>query len=127
MEEEHCWNAIRYVERNPVRAGIVQRAEDYPWSSAAAHCGLRDDSLLSGECPLVLQVANWSEWLKGEPDAAVVEVIRRHTQGGRPLGSHHFLIRVGEQIGRDLLPKKRGPQKKDRADEEPPTALPLFG
>lgn len=39
MDETHLWTAVRYVERNPVRAGLVSRAEDYPWSSAPAHCG----------------------------------------------------------------------------------------
>ncbi len=34
FDESHLWAAVRYVERNPVRAGIVDRAEDYPWSSA---------------------------------------------------------------------------------------------
>jgi putative transposase len=37
MDVSHFWAALRYVERNPVRAGIVGRAEDYRWSSAAAH------------------------------------------------------------------------------------------
>jgi putative transposase len=43
LDEPHLWNAVAYVERNPVRAGLVRRAEDYPWSSARAHCGLRED------------------------------------------------------------------------------------
>jgi putative transposase len=51
MDEPHMWNAIRYVERNPVRAGMVEHAEDYLWSSAAAHCGLRDDILLDADFP----------------------------------------------------------------------------
>jgi REP-associated tyrosine transposase len=33
----HLWTALAYVERNPVRAGMVEAAVDYPWSSAAAH------------------------------------------------------------------------------------------
>jgi len=40
LDEWHLWAAVRYVERNPVRAGMVDRAEDHPWSSARAHCGL---------------------------------------------------------------------------------------
>lgn len=50
LDEPHLWAAIRYVERNPVRAGLVTAAEDYPWSSAASHCGLRDDPLA---CPFL--------------------------------------------------------------------------
>ena len=39
LDERHFWAAVRYVERNPVRTGMVEHAWDYPWSSAAAHCG----------------------------------------------------------------------------------------
>ena len=38
MSEKHLMGAARYVERNPVKADLVERAEDWPWSSAAAHC-----------------------------------------------------------------------------------------
>ena len=41
LDEEHLIAAVRYVERNPVRARMVRKAEQYPWSSAAAHCGGR--------------------------------------------------------------------------------------
>jgi len=37
LDERHLFLAVRYIERNPVRAGIVQRAEDYLWASASAH------------------------------------------------------------------------------------------
>jgi len=47
LDEAYLWTAIRYVERYPVRAGIVRKCERYPWSSAAAHCHLREDELLS--------------------------------------------------------------------------------
>ncbi len=129
MDESYCRNAIRYIERNPVRAGLVKRAEDYLWSSAAAHCGLRDDMLLSGDCPLVLEIPDWSDWLNVDFDNQEDEVLRQHTQTGRPLGSKEFLKRIGSQVGRDLLPKKRGPrgkvpQNSDSDAEE--TVGPLF-
>ena len=41
----------RYVERNPVRAGLVARAEEHAWSSAAGHCGLRKDAVLAEDFP----------------------------------------------------------------------------
>jgi len=93
LDEWHCWNAIRYVERNPVRAGLVKRAEDYLWSSAAARCGLRGDTLLSGECPLVHEIENWSDWLKIEDDR-MDSLIRRQTRLGRPIGSAEFIARL---------------------------------
>jgi putative transposase len=99
LDESHCWNAIRYVERNPVRAGLVKRAEDYLWSSAASHCGLRDDPLLSGDCPLVREVNDWSAWLKIEDDH-MDSLIRRQTRLGRPIGSAQFIGQLKQQNGR---------------------------
>ncbi len=45
---------------------MVERAEDYLWSSAAAHCDLRDDILVSREFPIPDVIANWHEWLQIE-------------------------------------------------------------
>jgi hypothetical protein len=39
LDEGHLWEALRYTELNPVRASLVRRAPDWPWSSAAVHCG----------------------------------------------------------------------------------------
>jgi len=117
MDWDYCRNAIRYVERNPVRAGMVKRAEDYLWSSAAAHCGLRDDLLLSGECPLVAELVDWGEWLRSPEDEAIQNAIRRHTRTGRPLGPKEFLLRLEQQTGRKLLPQKRGPKVKSSPPE----------
>ena len=49
LDEPYLWAALRYVERNPVRARIVRKAENYMWSSAAAHCGLREDAILTDD------------------------------------------------------------------------------
>jgi REP-associated tyrosine transposase len=107
MDWDHYVNAVRYVLRNPVRAGIVERAEDYLWSSAAARCGLRDDPLIAKDHPLVREITNWRDWLRIE-DPKADERIRRHTQTGRPLGSEEFVRNLELQIGRRLLPRKRG-------------------
>ena len=47
LDEAYLWASIRYVERNPVRARMVKKAENYRWSSAQAYCGLREDSRLT--------------------------------------------------------------------------------
>jgi putative transposase len=86
MDVPHAWGAIRYVELNPERAGMVTRAEDYPWSSASAHCGLRQDPLLS---PIPqsygLVIGNWSDWLAERYDTANDDLVRQHTRTGRPV------------------------------------------
>ena len=48
IETESYWlKCMRYVELNPVRAGMVSRSEEYRWSSARAHIAGRDDDLLT--------------------------------------------------------------------------------
>jgi putative transposase len=44
LDRNHLWHALGYVERNPVRAGLVTRVGDYTWSSAGAHLGGQDES-----------------------------------------------------------------------------------
>ena len=125
LDERYLWNAIRYVERNPVRAGMVQRAEDYAWSSAACHCGLREDLLLSTDLPLLNQIPDWSLWLSDEPSAEEMKFLRAQTQTGRPCGDDAFVRKIGAQIGRDLIPKKPGPKR--REPKKPESQNSLFG
>ena len=100
MDEEHTLNALAYVEVNPVRAGMVERAWDYPWSSAAAHCSEKvGDSLLNltrwrGQ----IGVASWRETLcAAVGDEVMAEKIRSHTRRGRPLGKHVYFQRKLQQ------------------------------
>jgi putative transposase len=79
------------VERNPVRAGIVRRAEDYPWSSAAAHCGLREDPIIDLDLPLIPLIPDWSAWLSQEERIEDLRFIREATQTGKPCTSDEFL------------------------------------
>src|SRR5687768_11054249 len=65
LDSDYFLNAVRYVERNPVTARLVERAEDYDWSSAAAHCGRRDDPLVGARPRSVIfgGIMDWSTWL----------------------------------------------------------------
>jgi len=112
-DEAHMWNAIRYVERNPVRAGMVERAEDYLWSSAAAHCGLRDDILLDSAFPPSGVIENWSEWLKVDLSDEEKRAIRRHTFTGTPWCTPEFLAQLEALTGRTLRPRKPGRPRKE--------------
>jgi putative transposase len=112
MDEAHMWNAIRYVERNPVRAHLVERAEDYLWSSAAAHCGLRSDILLTDDFPPPGIIVDWSEWLRIDHTDEDKKAIRRHLSTGRPWGAPDFLVELEAITGRQVHSRKRGRPKK---------------
>lgn len=111
LDESHLWAAVRYVERNPVRAGLAARAEEYAWSSAPAHCGLRSDPLLARGFPREGVVEDWSSWLAGE-QAEQTDAIRSRTMTGRPCGSMEFIERLEGLLGRILKPKKPGRKPK---------------
>jgi putative transposase len=112
LDERHLWNAVAYVERNPVRAGIVRRAEDYIWSSARAHCGLCEDPVITDDLPLIPLITDWSAWLAREERDEDLELIRSATATGRPCASEEFARMLEERLGKPCLRQKPGPKKK---------------
>jgi putative transposase len=125
LDEPHFLAAVRYVERNPVRAGMVMKAEDYPWSSAAAHCGLRVDPLLAPEPSswrLLEGIRDWSNWLAEGEDQPRSDLLRRNADKGLPCGSESFIRSLEAVTGRDLHFRPQGGQMK--ADEGDATLHP---
>jgi len=115
MDEPYLLAVARYVELNPVRAGLVPRAEDWLWSSARAHLSGRDDCLVK-VAPLLTMVADWGAFLRSAVPEEELRDLRRHGRTGRPLGSQTFLARLEETVGRILKPQKRGPKPKQKAN-----------
>ena len=109
LDQAHLSMATRYVELNPVRARLVRRPEDCPWSSAAAHLCGRDDALVR-VAPLLERFEDWGEFLAGGLTEAEAGLLRRHERTGRPLGGESFVLRLEALLGRLLHPQKRGPK-----------------
>jgi putative transposase len=87
LDDRYLWAAIRYVERNPVRAGMVRRAEDYRWSSAPAHCKLVNDYVLTKDpawLDRLASVGDWSQWLSTSEQCEERTVLRQHVERGLP-------------------------------------------
>jgi putative transposase len=114
LDERHLLAAARYIEMNPVAAGLVKRPGDYPWSSARAHLWGEDDTLLK-VAPLLGLVGDWQTFLVLSPEAEL-DVLQRHERTGRPLGEEPFLIELEERLGRRLRPQRPGPKKQGRED-----------
>ena len=111
MDEAHLLACARYVELNPVRAGLVKRARDWRWSSARAHFAGTDDGLVR-TAPLLKRAGNWRAFLAQIPDEDTLDALRRHGRTGRPLGSARYLDRLEARLGRPVRPGKRGPKPK---------------
>lgn len=112
VDEKYLYAAIRYVERNPVRARIANKAEEYEWSSARNHVNKGRSSLLS-DFYLLDEIENWSEYLRGGEQEEDLKLFRRHGESGRPLGDPGRLMRLTVKYGWDLIPKKPGPKPKN--------------
>jgi putative transposase len=118
MDDAHLMVALRYVERNPVAAGIVTDAGDWPWSSARSHlAGKRaQDDPLTDISELGRHVRNWRAMLRhgleaggadgtGEENSAAIEARLRT---GRPLADAKQVIAWGTELDRPLAPRKPG-------------------
>ncbi len=111
MEPDRLLSAMRYVELNPVRAGITAQAWDWPWSSARVHIAAEArDELLDWEWRGWMEEArlgawNYADWkatlLAMEPTEDVARM-RRATNLGEPLGSDEFVNGLEAKAGRRL-------------------------
>ena len=110
LDENHLVTAVRYVECNPVRANMVPRAEDYPWSSAGAHCGLRTDAVLSHDSPWNHSLPSpecWSAFLASYSEEELANA-RKSFRRGLPFGREEFVQNLEKQTGRYLRPRTVG-------------------
>ena len=107
MDEDHLMHAIAYVSNNPVRAGLVKRAEDWPWSSVHAHLAGRDDQLTS-VAPVLERVGDFAAFVAQPREDDGFAGLRRAETIGRPLGSAGFLAGLETRLGRRLAAKPRG-------------------
>ena len=118
LDRQHLVRAARYVELNPVQAGMVARPEDYGWSSARLHLGRRKTDPLNTDCTVVEIAGDWRGFLRqGVQDEDLG--LTGHLSSGRPWGSRAFVRRLERRVGRRLTRGKGGwpkgvPRKKGK-------------
>jgi REP-associated tyrosine transposase len=116
LDEDHQWEALRYAELNPLRAGLAVDPAHWQWSSANAHLtGWDPTGLLDfSDWRQRWSSAMWREALDcGIADAALAARIRDATRRGRPLGDDDFVTRIEQTTGRQIHLRKRGRPPKE--------------
>jgi len=119
MDSAHLMNAVRYVLLNPVRAGLVEHAEEWPHSSIGAHLSGKSEGLVD-PVPLASRVTDWPRFLRatgGRPDD---DAFRRHQRTGRPMGSDEFVRGLETLLGRRLRLGKAGRKRGRRGGRSAP-------
>lgn len=111
----HALRALAYVDLNPVRAGMVGDALEYPWSSARAHVTGEPDPLVDHELLRELRgFGDWADVLRQPLDPQDIDDLRAATHKGVVLGSKKFVRALEEKEGRPLGIRGKGrPPLKD--------------
>jgi putative transposase len=115
--EDYLMLCQRYIELNPVRAGMVAAPGDYPWSSYRANAaGTPELGDLPSPHPLYLSLgpdpaargATYAALVEQALEPAAVDTIRRATNGGYALGGEGFQHRMSQQLDRPVIPGRAG-------------------
>lgn len=124
QEDDHLFAVWRYVERNPLRANLVERAEDWRWSSIGARHG--DEPLL--DPGPVRRGAAWLKFVNEPQTDAEVKRLRESTRRGRPFGATPWMLKTAEQLGLEASLRPLGRPRKPTAptlfvDQEPEVGI----
>jgi putative transposase len=110
-QDEHLLTVLRYIERNPLRAGLVRRAEDWPWSSLTSW--LKDNESRIVEPSPVDRPEDWASWVSHPLTIGELEQVRQSVNRGTPYGSCEWVARTAEQLGLEASLRLIGrPRKK---------------
>ncbi|NOQ42580.1 MAG: transposase, partial [Desulfuromusa sp.] len=113
LDEPHLLAAARYIELNPVKAGLVAHPWEYSWSSCQFHCGQQKSDYLVENRFLLEMVDDWSAFLRQNDNGKMSKIIKG-TKTGRPVGDKDFVLSLETLTGRKLGPAKPGRPRKEK-------------
>lgn len=111
-DDQHFYTVVRYVERNALRANLVERAEDWKWSSL--HRRLKGTS---GQLDILSpwreeEPSDWLAFVNEPITDAELSAVRRSVERGAPYGNPYWVERISEQLGLGCTLRPRGRPKK---------------
>jgi putative transposase len=118
QEDDHLLTVLRYVERNPLRAELVPRAEAWPWSSLHGRARGTPPALLAPS-PVCLP-DDWVGGVNGPMTAAELDGLRRSVQRGRPFGDEAWARQTAARLGLEASLRPRGRPRKGPENHECP-------
>jgi putative transposase len=116
--DEHLWRVLRYVERNPLRAGLVERAEQWRFSSLwhrAAGAGRSDICQLLSEPPTRLP-KDWTRYVNLPETEAELAALRISVRRGQPYGSGSWQTKIAKKLSLEHTFRSRGRPSKNKPD-----------
>ena len=120
QRDEHLLALLRYVEANPLRAAIVARAQDWPWSSLGRAPGADDLRVQLAPWPID-RPPDWPRRVNAPQDDTTLDRLRTSVRRGRPFGDDHWTRRTASRY--NLLSTLRDPWR-PKKPRPPPTPHP---
>lgn len=120
QQDDHLLTVMRYVERNPLRANLVERAEDWRWGSAWQHQqpAPAEWLLLPGKWP-VDRRRDWAAWVNRPQTAKEEAAIRLCVNRGRPFGEDKWVSKTAAKLDLESTLRDRGrPRKVERETQK---------
>lgn len=124
--DRYCLACYRYIELNPVRAGMVRRPDDYAWSSVRINCGTRASSLVTPHAVFLelgktaeIRAARYRELLEEGLPQKVMNELRNGVRSGLPAGSEEFRQSLEASVNRSLRRRRPGRPRKERKELSP--------
>ena len=108
QDDDHLLTVHRYIERNPVRAGLVKRAQDWLWSSAAA---AQENQPILDAGP-VLRPSRWLTYVNQPQAEAEIERLRECLRRRRPYGDETWTIKTARRMDLEASLRPRGRPRK---------------
>ena len=120
QQQEYLFVCQRYIEMNPVRAGMVKQPGEYRWSSYQVNGQGKSSDLVThhvlyrdlGQSSAERQLA-YRELFRHELQPGAIDKIRKATNGNFALGSSRFTEEISKMLGRRVTPGKAGRPKKE--------------
>ena len=113
LDEEHIIAAARYIENNPVRAKLVEKAWDWKWSSAREHVFGKEKGILElSDISRYIDVKDWKYFLSQKEEKRIIDSIKSNTLTGRPSGNEAFVSRLENITGKRLKALPHGRPRK---------------
>ena len=116
-EDDHLYTVLRYVERNPVRPTLAERAEDWRWSSLWrwAHPSEHQDKPVLCPWPIP-RPADWVTRVNRALTKKELEAVRTSVVRGRPFGTNTWQESTARQLGLESTFRSRGRPRKSQDD-----------
>ena len=105
--DHHFLNVCRYVERNPLRADLVDRAEDWSWGSFATRRKAAEGVVPVSDWP-VPRPRNWNRDVNDAQPSEVIDALRICVQRGRPYGGQRWTQSIATRLGLQPATRPRG-------------------